>query len=97
MSCCGAGGDLSEKRLFAGRSVMPRRRLAPEVRAWPTADSHRDVVAEPRLAPLPAGASRARQAFWQQQLRFDYEAPSSAELRLSLNFGVRAPLLLTFA
>jgi hypothetical protein len=35
---------------------------------------------------LPApGASRARQAFWQQQLLFDYDAPSAAELRPSLN------------
>jgi hypothetical protein len=31
---------------------------------------------------LPApGASRARQAFWQQQLLFDYDAPAAAELR----------------
>jgi hypothetical protein len=38
---------------------------------------------------LPApGASRARQAFWQQQLIFDYAAPSAAELRPSLNLLV---------
>ena len=38
---------------------------------------------------LPApGASRARQAFWQQQLLFDYDAPSAAELRPSLNLLV---------
>jgi hypothetical protein len=38
---------------------------------------------------LPApGASRARQAFWQQQMRFDYDAPSAAELRPSLNLLV---------
>jgi hypothetical protein len=30
---------------------------------------------------LAPGASRARQAFWQQQLRFDYDAPSAAEMR----------------
>ena len=38
---------------------------------------------------LPApGVSRARQAFWQQQLLFDYDAPSAAELRPSLNLLV---------
>jgi hypothetical protein len=38
---------------------------------------------------LPApGASRARQAFWHQQLIFDYAAPSAAELRPSLNLLV---------
>jgi hypothetical protein len=38
---------------------------------------------------LPApGASRARQAFWQQQQLFDYDAPSAAELRPSLNLLV---------
>ena len=38
---------------------------------------------------LPApGASRARQAFWQQQMLFDYDAPSAAELRPSLNLLV---------
>jgi hypothetical protein len=38
---------------------------------------------------LPApGASRARQAFWQQQLLFDYDAPAAAELRPSLNLLV---------
>ena len=38
---------------------------------------------------LPApGASRARQAFWQQQLLFDYDAPSAAEIRSSLNLLV---------
>ena len=38
---------------------------------------------------LPApGASRARQAFWQQQLIFDYDAPSAAEMRPSLNLLV---------
>jgi hypothetical protein len=38
---------------------------------------------------LPApGGSRARQAFWQQQLLFDYDAPSAAELRPSLNLLV---------
>jgi hypothetical protein len=38
---------------------------------------------------LPApGASRARQAFWQQQLLFDYDAPSAAEVRPSLNLLV---------
>jgi hypothetical protein len=38
---------------------------------------------------LPApGASRARQAFWHQQLLFDYDAPSAAELRPSLNLLV---------
>jgi hypothetical protein len=38
---------------------------------------------------LPApGASRARQAFWQQQMVFDYDAPSAAELRPSLNLLV---------
>jgi hypothetical protein len=38
---------------------------------------------------LPApGASRARQAFWHQQLIFDYAAPSVAELRPSLNLLV---------
>jgi hypothetical protein len=38
---------------------------------------------------LPApGASRARQAFWQQQLLFDYDAPSAAEMRPSLNLLV---------
>jgi hypothetical protein len=38
---------------------------------------------------LPApGASRARRAFWQQQLLFDYDAPSAAELRPSLNLLV---------
>src|SRR5918995_3254868 len=38
---------------------------------------------------LPAlGVSRARQAFWQQQLLFDYDAPSAAELRASLNLLV---------
>jgi hypothetical protein len=38
---------------------------------------------------LPApGASRARQAFWHQQLLFDYDAPAAAELRPSLNLLV---------
>jgi hypothetical protein len=38
---------------------------------------------------LPApGTSRARQAFWQQQMRFDYNAPAAAELRPSLNLLV---------
>jgi hypothetical protein len=38
---------------------------------------------------LPApGASRARQAFWQQQLLFDYDAPAAAELRPSPNLLV---------
>ena len=38
---------------------------------------------------LPApGASRARQAFWQQQMLFDYDAPSAAEIRPSLNLLV---------
>src|SRR5882672_7398666 len=38
---------------------------------------------------LPApGASRARQAFWQQQMLFDYDAPSAAELRQCLNLLV---------
>jgi hypothetical protein len=38
---------------------------------------------------LPApGASRARQAFWHQQLIFDYAVPSAAELRPSLNLLV---------
>ena len=38
---------------------------------------------------LPApGASRARQAFWHQQLLFDYAAPSAAEMRPSLNLLV---------
>jgi hypothetical protein len=38
---------------------------------------------------LPApGASRVRQAFWQQQMLFDYDAPSAAELRPSLNLLV---------
>jgi hypothetical protein len=37
--------------------------------------------------PVP-GASRARQAFWQQQMRFDYDAPLGAELRPSLNLLV---------
>jgi hypothetical protein len=38
---------------------------------------------------LPApGASRARQAFWQQQMLFDYDVPSSAEMRPSLNLLV---------
>jgi hypothetical protein len=38
---------------------------------------------------LPApGASRARQAFWHQQLIFDYAAPSAAQLRPSLNLLV---------
>jgi hypothetical protein len=38
---------------------------------------------------LPApGASRARQAFWHQQLIFDYAAPSAAEIRPSLNLLV---------
>jgi hypothetical protein len=38
---------------------------------------------------LPApGASRARQAFWHQQLLFDYDAPVGAELRPSLNLLV---------
>src|SRR5919106_6232035 len=38
---------------------------------------------------LPApGASRARQAFWQKQMLFDYDAPSAAELRPSLNLLV---------
>ena len=38
---------------------------------------------------LPApGASRARQAFWHQQLIFDYAAPSAAEMRPSLNLLV---------
>jgi hypothetical protein len=38
---------------------------------------------------LPApGASRARQAFWHQQLIFDYAAPPVAELRPSLNLLV---------
>jgi len=34
--------------------------------------------------PVP-GVSRARQAFWQQQMLFDYDAPSAAEMRPSLN------------
>jgi hypothetical protein len=38
---------------------------------------------------LPApGVSRARQAFWHQQLIFDYAAPSVTELRPSLNLLV---------
>ena len=38
---------------------------------------------------LPApGALRARQAFWHQQLLFDYDAPSVAQLRPSLNLLV---------
>ena len=37
--------------------------------------------------PVP-GASKARQAFWHQQLIFDYAAPSAAELRPSLNLLV---------
>jgi hypothetical protein len=38
---------------------------------------------------LPApGASRARQAFWHQQLLFDYDVPMGAELRPSLNLLV---------
>jgi hypothetical protein len=38
---------------------------------------------------LPApGVSRARQAFWHQQLIFDYAAPSAAEMRPSLNLLV---------
>src|SRR6267142_4168191 len=37
--------------------------------------------------PVP-GASRARQAFWHQQLLFDYDAPSAAQLRPSLNLLV---------
>ena len=38
---------------------------------------------------LPApGASKARQAFWHQQMRFDYDAPLGAELRPSLNLLV---------
>jgi hypothetical protein len=38
---------------------------------------------------LPApGASRARQAFWQQQLLFDFDAPSAAEVHPSLNLLV---------
>jgi hypothetical protein len=37
--------------------------------------------------PVP-GASKARQAFWHQQLIVDYAAPSAAELRPSLNLLV---------
>ena len=37
--------------------------------------------------PVP-GASKARQAFWHQQLLFDYAAPSAAEMRPSLNLLV---------
>jgi hypothetical protein len=38
---------------------------------------------------LPApGTSHARQAFWQQQLLFDYDAPSAADIRPSLNLLV---------
>jgi hypothetical protein len=38
---------------------------------------------------LPApGVSRARQAFWHQQLIFDYATPSAAEMRPSLNLLV---------
>jgi hypothetical protein len=38
---------------------------------------------------LPApGTSKARQAFWHQQMLFDYDAPLGAELRPSLNLLV---------
>jgi transcriptional regulator with XRE-family HTH domain len=37
--------------------------------------------------PVP-GASKARQAFWHQQLIFDYAVPSAAEMRPSLNLLV---------
>jgi hypothetical protein len=61
-----------------GLSLSYRRDLLYALRILKALDGH---------LPVP-GASKARQAFWHQQLIFDYDATSAAEMRPSLNLLV---------